>query len=142
MRLTPVMLHSSVGNVGFTKISTSSASTRHTFRYLHELTYFICCFTTDAMKLSYAGVVSWFPGHMLKASRELASIIPRCNLVVEMRDARLPYTSANAELARACIASGTRSVVVYNKYDLCDPVQLHVRTCPLWPPNAAESVQH
>lgn len=63
--------------------------------------------------------LQWYPGHMTKARRELAELMPSQDLVLEVIDARLPAASTNpvvAELARdkPCIKVFTRS-------DLADP---------------------
>jgi ribosome biogenesis GTPase A len=62
---------------------------------------------------------SWFPGHMLKAQQRLGDEINQADLVLELRDARLPLRSANPALA---LLAGTRPcLVVLNKASLADP---------------------
>ena len=39
--------------------------------------------------------INWFPGHMNKAIREIRDILPKVDLIIEVVDARLPYSSAN-----------------------------------------------
>jgi ribosome biogenesis GTPase A len=39
--------------------------------------------------------ISWFPGHMAKASRQIRERIIKCDVVLEIRDARVPLISAN-----------------------------------------------
>ncbi len=39
--------------------------------------------------------INWFPGHMAKARRELDSKIKLVDLIIELRDARIPNSSAN-----------------------------------------------
>ena len=39
--------------------------------------------------------INWFPGHMAKAKRELDSKIKLVDLIIELRDARIPLSSAN-----------------------------------------------
>jgi ribosome biogenesis GTPase A len=63
--------------------------------------------------------INWFPGHMNKARRELATAIARIDVVIELLDARLPESSRNPLLRelrgdRPCIS-------VLNKSDLADP---------------------
>lgn len=62
---------------------------------------------------------SWFPGHMLKAQQRLGEELKQVDLIVELRDARLPLRSANPELAR--IAGAKRRLVALNKASLADP---------------------
>ena len=61
----------------------------------------------------------WYPGHMNRAARELESLMPSQDVVIEVLDARLPASSANplvTELRRKkpCIK-------VLTKSDLADP---------------------
>ncbi len=39
--------------------------------------------------------INWFPGHMNKATREIREILPKVDLIIEIVDARLPYSSSN-----------------------------------------------
>ena len=39
--------------------------------------------------------INWFPGHMAKAKKELDSKIKLVDLIIELRDARIPLSSAN-----------------------------------------------
>ena len=62
--------------------------------------------------------VQWFPGHMTKARRELTEAMPAQDVVVEVRDARLPAASTNPLVAEL---RGTRPhVVVLTRRDLAD----------------------
>ena len=42
--------------------------------------------------------VQWFPGHMAKTRRQIKEMLPLVDGVVELLDARVPYSSANPEL--------------------------------------------
>ncbi|KIY47377.1 P-loop containing nucleoside triphosphate hydrolase protein [Fistulina hepatica ATCC 64428] len=44
---------------------------------------------------------SWFPGHMRKFLELLPALLTRTDVVVELRDARLPFTSINSQLEGA-----------------------------------------
>ena len=37
--------------------------------------------------------VQWYPGHMNKARKELIKKMPSVDLVIEVLDARIPYSS-------------------------------------------------
>ncbi|KAI8463369.1 MAG: P-loop containing nucleoside triphosphate hydrolase protein [Monoraphidium minutum] len=63
--------------------------------------------------------LSWFPGHMAKATRDLQRVLKRVDCVLEIRDARLPFTSANPDLGR--LIAGKRKIIALNKSDLADP---------------------
>ena len=38
---------------------------------------------------------SWYPGHMTQFARTLPQLLQRTDVVLELRDARLPLTSIN-----------------------------------------------
>ncbi len=64
-------------------------------------------------------VVQWFPGHMARARRVLAENLKLVDIVVELADARLPFSSRNPEIDR--ILGNKPRVIVFNKADLADP---------------------
>lgn len=49
---------------------------------------------------------SWFPGHMMKFTRQLPALLKRTNVVLEIRDARLPLTSINRTLEGVYLVLG------------------------------------
>lgn len=61
--------------------------------------------------------VNWFPGHMFKAMNNLQEEIKKADMFIEVRDARMPYTSYNPELM-SVIPSNKKRIVVVNKVDL------------------------
>jgi len=63
--------------------------------------------------------VNWFPGHMLKSLDMLRDrFLPQCNLIVEVRDCRLPLSSINPKLDRLIETMKKRRIVIYTKIDL------------------------
>ncbi|MFN2364814.1 MAG: hypothetical protein ABR596_10965 [Halarsenatibacteraceae bacterium] len=42
--------------------------------------------------------VNWYPGHMAKATRQIKEKLNLVDVVIELRDARLPESSANPDL--------------------------------------------
>jgi ribosome biogenesis GTPase A len=58
----------------------------------------------------------WFPGHMLKARKQLQEALKLIDLAVELVDARAPLSTRNPQLAE--ILSGKPHVVLANKADL------------------------
>ncbi|WPU63591.1 ribosome biogenesis GTPase YlqF [Peredibacter starrii] len=62
---------------------------------------------------------NWFPGHMLKAMREIKAKINAVDLVIEIRDARVPIVSGNPTLWES-IGSKAR-LILLNKTNLADP---------------------
>lgn len=63
--------------------------------------------------------INWFPGHMAKARRLLSDQLKRIDLVIELCDARLPFSSRNPELIR--MTNGKKRVLFLNKADLANP---------------------
>ena len=63
--------------------------------------------------------INWYPGHMAKTKRLLQDQIRRIDLVMEVCDARLPYSSRNPELK--ALAAGKKHLLFMNKGDLADP---------------------
>ena len=39
--------------------------------------------------------IQWFPGHMAKAKREIMEKLNMVDLIIELKDARIPYSSTN-----------------------------------------------
>ncbi|XXG85433.1 hypothetical protein AAC387_Pa11g0510 [Persea americana] len=65
------------------------------------------------------GVINWFPGHMAAATRAIRDRLKLADLVIEVRDARIPLSSVNEDLQSAL--SGKRRVIALNKKDLANP---------------------
>lgn len=66
----------------------------------------------------FAGAINWFPGHMAKATAELGARVRDADVILEVRDARAPFSTANPLLD--ALAAGRPRVVVYNKADLAN----------------------
>ena len=62
--------------------------------------------------------INWYPGHMAKTKRLLQDQIKRIDLIIEICDARLPYSSRNPELSS--MISRKRHLLFLNKSDLAD----------------------
>ncbi len=65
---------------------------------------------------------NWYPGHIAKAEKELKEKLKLIDIVIELRDARAPYSTAHREL-RAW-AGSKPILLVLNKSDLADPKAL------------------
>ncbi|MBU2896283.1 ribosome biogenesis GTPase YlqF [Vibrio pectenicida] len=63
--------------------------------------------------------IQWFPGHMHKARKEIEEAIPQIDVIIEVLDARIPFSSENPMISE--IRSGKPVVKVLNKRDLADP---------------------
>jgi len=62
--------------------------------------------------------INWYPGHMVKARREIEENLKMVDLVVILLDARAPFSCRNKELEK--IAGRKQMVMVLNKIDLAD----------------------
>ena len=65
--------------------------------------------------------IQWYPGHMAKAKKEVQSQLSAVDIVLEIRDARIPTASMNPMLDE--IIKSKRHMIVLNKKDLADPLQ-------------------
>jgi ribosome biogenesis GTPase A len=63
--------------------------------------------------------INWYPGHMKRARRQIADMLPRIDVVIEVLDARLPMSSANPVLRE--LNRHKPCIKVLNKDDLADP---------------------
>lgn len=63
--------------------------------------------------------VQWFPGHMAKTRRIIKESLRLVDGVVEIVDARIPYSSSNPELNG--IIKNKPRIVLLNKCDIADP---------------------
>ena len=63
-------------------------------------------------------IIQWYPGHMAKTKKEIASIISMIDVVIEVIDARIPYSSRIPGLNK--LTRDKKNIIVFNKYDLCD----------------------
>ena len=62
---------------------------------------------------------NWYPGHMAKALREIKKRLPMVDVVIEIRDARIPIVSGNPELWKTL--DQKNRLTVLNKVNLADP---------------------
>jgi len=62
--------------------------------------------------------IEWYPGHMAKAKRQIAEVMPKIDVVIEVLDARLPMSSANPMLEK--LRGQKPCIKVLNKSDLAD----------------------
>ena len=62
--------------------------------------------------------INWYPGHMLKAKKELAKQLKRVDVVLEMRDARIPVSSINHDFEELLMQK--KRILLFNKTDLAD----------------------
>lgn len=65
--------------------------------------------------------IQWFPGHMAKTRRMISENMKNVDLVIEVLDARIPYSSRNPELKR--LTAGKPTLILLNKAGLADAEQ-------------------
>ena len=65
--------------------------------------------------------IQWFPGHMAKTRRMISENLKNVDIVIEILDARIPYSSRNPEIVR--LTEGKPTLVLLNKASLADPNQ-------------------
>lgn len=63
--------------------------------------------------------VHWYPGHMHKAQKEIKQVLPQVDVLIEVIDARIPYSSENPMIAS--IRGDKPCIKVLSKTDLADP---------------------
>ena len=63
-------------------------------------------------------VINWYPGHMAKTKRDIGNIISSVDVVIEVVDSRIPFSSRIPDLKK--FTRDKKSIIVFNKYDLCD----------------------
>lgn len=63
--------------------------------------------------------IQWYPGHMHKAKKQIAATLPKMDLIIEVLDARIPFSSENPMLAK--LRDNKPCIKVLNKNDLADP---------------------
>ena len=65
--------------------------------------------------------IQWYPGHMTKTVRMMSENISLVDVVVELIDARIPYSSKNPDIDN--LAKNKKRIIVMNKTDLADPAK-------------------
>lgn len=66
-------------------------------------------------------MIQWFPGHMAKAKREIEEKLPLVDIVIELVDARSPFSSQNPLLQE--VIEQKEKIIVLMKRDLADEVE-------------------
>lgn len=62
--------------------------------------------------------IQWFPGHMTKAKREMQEKLKMVDMVIELRDARIPSASKNPMIEELC--QNKPRLIVLSKKDKAD----------------------
>ena len=69
--------------------------------------------------------IQWYPGHMHKAAKEVRKRLPSIDLIIEVLDARIPFSSENPMIHE--LRRDKPCIKVLSKSDLADP-----RMTALW----------
>ena len=62
--------------------------------------------------------IQWFPGHMHKAAKAVRESLPAVDVLIEILDARIPYSSQNPMIAE--IIADKPTIKLLNKYYMAD----------------------
>lgn len=65
--------------------------------------------------------IQWFPGHMHLARKQVAETMAKADVVIEIVDARLPWSSSNPMIETLRLARQRPALKILNKSDLADP---------------------
>lgn len=63
--------------------------------------------------------IQWYPGHMQKARNKIKESMPLIDIVIEILDARIPYSSENPIVDE--LRANRPCITLLNKSDLADP---------------------
>ncbi len=63
--------------------------------------------------------IQWFPGHMNKARKQVKELLPQIHLIIEVLDARIPFSSENPMIGE--LRGDKPCIKVLTKSDLADP---------------------
>ena len=63
--------------------------------------------------------IQWFPGHMAKTKRMMRECLSEVDIIIELLDARIPYSSKNPEINS--LINGKPKITVFTKSTLADP---------------------
>ncbi len=63
--------------------------------------------------------IQWFPGHMAKTRRLISENLKNVDAVIELLDARIPYSSRNPEIEK--LTENKPKIILLNKASLADP---------------------
>lgn len=62
--------------------------------------------------------INWYPGHMAKTKKQINELLPLIDIVYELIDARIPYSSRINDIDN--ITKNKPRIVIMTKSDLCD----------------------
>ena len=63
--------------------------------------------------------IQWFPGHMAKTRRMMKECLGEVDIILELLDARIPYSSKNPEIEK--LIGDKPKITILTKSTLADP---------------------
>lgn len=66
--------------------------------------------------------IQWYPGHMAKTKKEIINKVKLVDIVLEILDARIPFSSQNPVIST--LIGNTPKIILFNKADLTDQNEL------------------
>jgi len=78
---------------------------------------------TAAQLSSAAPAIQWYPGHIAKAEKSLTDNLAKVDLVIEVRDARIPLATSHPRLQRWI--KGKQHLLVINRRDMVSAEARH-----------------
>ena len=60
--------------------------------------------------------INWFPGHMQKTKRQITELFPLIDVVYELIDARIPFSSKIVDIDK--LIKNKPKILIMTKYDL------------------------
>ncbi|MFA6796999.1 MAG: ribosome biogenesis GTPase YlqF [Bacilli bacterium] len=67
--------------------------------------------------------LNWYPGHMKQAVDQIKKVLPLIDVVIEIGDARAPYSSLNGFLNN--VIKDKKRILLYSKKDLADAQKIN-----------------
>lgn len=61
--------------------------------------------------------INWYPGHMHRGTKQIMKKLDICDVLLEIRDARIPLSSQNS--LNSSLMKNKLKLLVLNKIDLC-----------------------
>ena len=62
--------------------------------------------------------IQWYPGHMAKAKRMIQDNLKLVDVIIELVDARIPFSSKNPDIDT--LANNKSRIILLNKFDMAD----------------------
>lgn len=78
-----------------------------------------CPVAQNEIKEGITVAINWYPGHMVKAKREIEENMKLVDIVAVLLDARAPFSCRNSDLEKICRRK--QMLLVLNKIDLAAP---------------------